>query len=93
MPNIEIYGYNSAVSKVLRKQIFEELFVDKPYVKEMVVTIIPSKVADTKGWEQPFIRLLSSNSEEAEEILEIVEEKLPGIDIEYVKIEKFIPKK
>ena len=31
--------------------------------------------------------------DEAKEILQILEEKLPGVAVEYVKIEKFIPKK
>lgn len=35
-------------------------------------------------------RLLSPNQKEAEEILAILERSLPGTDIEYVKIEKFI---
>ena len=35
----------------------------------------------------------TSDSEEANEILQILEKKLPTIDVEYVKVEKFIPRK
>ena len=92
MPNIEIHGSSEEVSKMLRRQIFEELFKDKPYVDEMVVTIVPSEVRDVKTFEQPFFRLLSPDSKEAEEILRILHEKVPGIDIEYLEVRRFIPK-
>ena len=93
MPNIEIHGSSPKVSEMLKEHIFKKLFADKPYVEEMVVTIVPSKGTDVKGFQQPFFRLLSSDSKETKEILGILERMIPGIDIEYVKIEKFIPKK
>ena len=93
MPNIEIYGSSPKISEMLKEHLFKELFADKPYVKEIVVTIVPSEVTDVEGFQQPFLRLLSSDSEEAKEILGILERKIPDIDLEYVKIEKFIPKK
>src|SRR4030042_775959 len=93
MPNIEIHGFHVGLkdSNMLRLQIFE-LFKDRPFVNDMVVTAIESHVCDVKGQSQPFLRLLSSDAEEAEEILQVLGEKLPGIDVEYVKIERFIPK-
>lgn len=93
MPNIEIHGLKREVSKALRDDIFQKFFSDKPYVKEMVVTIVPSEVTDVENRKQPFLRILSSASEETGEILGILVEKIPDIDLEYVKIEKFIPKK
>ncbi|MCJ7786789.1 hypothetical protein MUP06_01050 [Patescibacteria group bacterium] len=93
MPNIEIHGLSPKVSEMLKEHIFKKLFADKPYVKEIVVTIVPSEVTDAKGSEQPFLRILSPDPEETKEILGILERKIPDIDLEYVKIEKFIPKK
>jgi len=92
MPNIEIHGASPKVSEMLKKHIFK-LFTDKPYAEEIVVTVVPSEVTDVKGFEQLFLRILSSNTEEAKEISEILGRIIPDIGIEYIKIEKFIPKK
>jgi hypothetical protein len=93
MPNIEIYGmglgFNGRGSK-LRSKIFE-LFKDKGYAREIVVTIINSSVEDIHGNNQPFIRLLNDCQEHTQEILEILQTL--DIDIEHSKLSSFIPKK
>ena len=93
MPNIEIHGLSKEVAEALRDDIFKKYFSDIPYVEEMVVTIVPSEVTDVEGRKQPFLRLLSSDFGEMDVIPRILEEKIPDIDLECVKIEKFIPKK
>ncbi len=93
MPNIEIHGSLAECSKMLREMLFNQLFVGTPYIGEMVVTIVPSEVTDAKGSQQPFFRLFSPDPKEAEGILEILERNVPGIDVEYIRIEKFVPKK
>jgi hypothetical protein len=98
MPNIEIYGL--AVNSMrdvatrmvaeLRDKIFD-LFKDSPFVGEMVVTAIDSDVTDKNREDQPFLRLFSSEEDHVPEILEKLQTL--GMDIEYQKLEKFIPKK
>ncbi len=89
MPNVEIHGEAPWKAEDLSKEIFE-LFADKPYVEEMVVTIYGTIVTDFKGNIQPFIRLVNSCQEHSEEIIERL--KILGIDIEHLKMESFIPK-
>ena len=102
MPNIEIYGFSENWkghtnetdwdnAEALKRRIFE-LFEGEPFVKDMVVTIVDSDTTDAKNHPQPFLRLLSSNAREARRILQILEKKMSGIDVEYVKIVRFIPK-
>ena len=97
MPNIEIYGLavnsrSDVATRIvveLRDKIFE-LFKDSPFVGEMVVTAIDSDVTDKNHEDQPFLRLLSSEEDHVPEILEKLQTL--GMDIEYQKLEKFIPK-
>ena len=102
MPNIEIYGFSEnwkghtnetdwENAEALKRRIFE-LFEGRPFVRDMVVTIVDSDTTDAKNHSQPFLRLLSSNAREARRILQILDDKIPSIDVEYVKIERFIPK-
>lgn len=90
--NIEIHGDfgNPNVPSLLRHRIFD-LFSDKPYVTEMVVTVSTDYVCDIKRIKQPFIRLFNSRQEHIEEILEML--KTLNIDIEYLELKRFIPKK
>jgi len=92
MPNIEIHGQfgNPNIPTVLERRIFN-LFSDRPYVDEMVVTFCNDHVHDANGNDQPFIRLANSCQEHTEEILERL--KTLNIDIEHLRLEKFIPKK
>ncbi len=88
MPNIELHGYFERPG-ALELKIFD-LFKDKPYVDEMVVTCCNDHVHDAKGNNQPFIRLVNSCQEHTEEIIEVL--KTLHIDIEHLKLEAFIPK-
>ena len=96
MPNIEIHGLPKQEAEDLREKIFG-LLQGTPYVNEMVVTIYQTVVKDKNGDDQPFIRLVNSplhltQGEKMErEILERLETL--DIDIEHLKLEKFIPKK
>ena len=92
MPNIEIHGRfeNSNVPDLLGRRIFD-LFTGKPYVTDMVVTFCGDHVCDVHGNEQPFIRLLNSCQEHTEEILKELETL--NIDIEYLDLSGFIPKR
>jgi len=92
MPNIEIHGQfrNLNTPAVLERNIFN-LFSDRPYAKEMVVTFCNDHVHDMHGNEQPFLRLANSCQEHTEEILERLETL--DIDIEHLRLEKFIPRK
>ena len=89
MPNVEIHGMFLQEAVRLEKKIFK-LFGDKPYIKEMVVTIYQTIVRDFKGNSQPFIRLVNSCQEHSEEIVEKL--KTLEIDVEHLKLESFIPK-
>lgn len=88
MPNIEIHGLVGQEGE-LRMRIFD-LFKDKPYVDEMVITSIEDFVIDRKGFSQPFIRLVNSCQEHTEEIIEML--KTLNVDIEHLELKAFIPK-
>ena len=92
MSNIEIHGHDLAVAKMMREQIFGEMFKGKPCVKDMIVTVVPSIVTNKAIFGQSFIRLFCPSPGEAEEIMDILRQYLPGEDIEYVRIEKFVPR-
>lgn len=86
MPNIEIHGVDKPRSLALK--IFE-IFQDRPYVDEMVVTIHSTEIINKKCESQPFIRLVNSHQEYSEEIIERL--RSLKIDIEYLVLEKFYP--
>ncbi len=90
MPNIEIHGVLTGSSTLgaegLRKRIFA-LFLKKPYIVDMVVTILQSKVTDQGGDYQPFLRLVGMSSDPLEEIIEIL--KSLEMDIEVLLLESF----
>lgn len=90
MPNIELHGYPRGEAMALKDKIFE-LFQDKSYVDEMVVTLCSTTVWNKKGEMQPFVRLANSCQEHAEEILEGLQAL--EVDIEHLVLAKFIPKK
>jgi hypothetical protein len=90
MPNIEIHGMGVMVqAHEMKKRIFQ-LFSDKPYVEEMVVTIFSTKVRNKCGDSQPFLRLVNSCQEHAEEIITIL--RRLNMDIEYLELKAFYPK-
>ncbi len=89
MPNIEVHG------KVRQAEFIEtiifDMFSEKKYVDEMVVTTYPTTVVDKNGKNQPFLRLVSSCQEHTEEILEILLGL--GMDVECVQLQGFYPKR
>lgn len=96
MPNIEIHGFYHEKEKAywIRRLIFG-LFKNQPYIKEMVVTIFYTEVEDWMANSQPFFRLINDRMEPGitEEIISILHEKFPEMDIEHILNQKFIPKK
>ena len=88
MPNVEIHGLGWFEADALYDKVFE-LFKDKPYVTEMVVTVYPTIVRGYKGSSKPFFRLVSSCQEHSEEIIRGLKTLL--MDVEHQKLEDFIP--
>jgi hypothetical protein len=89
MPNIEIHGLGFLEADALFDKIFE-LFKDKPYVDEMVVTICKTTVRNRNRNPKPFLRLVNSSEEHREEILCVLETLM---DTEDQKLNAFRPKK
>ena len=88
MPNIEIHGVDKPRNLALK--IFE-IFQDRPYVDEMVVTIHSTEVINKKCEPQPFLRLVNSHREYSQEIIEKL--RTLNIDIEEFVLETFYPAK
>jgi len=82
MPNIEIHGLDMGKADEVRDNIFG-LLQGKPYAKNMVVEVYRTEVIDIVGKSQPYLRLLSSNETEAQEIIQILHTFLE-IDIEWI---------
>lgn len=90
MPNIEIHGLGWWKARKIRKRIFNQI-KDKPYAEEAVVTVFRTWVFDIHGKSQPFIRLSISSLKHVYEIIGLL--KPLGMDIEFLKLKQFIPKK
>lgn len=89
MPNIEIHGFDEKEAEKLREDIFA-LFQGNSYFDDMVVTIYPNTVKNRDRHDQPFVRLVKSSETQSQEMIEQLH--LLGIDVEYLRLEKFIPK-
>ena len=92
MPNVEIHGLNWRDAVVLRRKVFE-LFKDKPYVTEMVVTIYRTIVTNRNGNSKPFFRLVNSCQEHETEITNGLHNTFLRMDIEHLDMKDFIPAK
>ena len=90
MPNIEVHGLSWWKARKIRRRIFD-LFKETPYAHEVVVTIFSTKVTDIHAVNQPFLRLVNDRLKNAYEILVLL--KRLGMDIEYLKLKQFIPRK
>lgn len=90
MPNIELYGFTAAEVATASSQI-REIFADKPYQDEYVITCILSRVTDHHVQRQPFIRLVNTPSEHLGDM--IAELQKVGVDIEVMMLDGFYPKK
>ena len=89
MPNVEIHGLGWRDADALYDKVFE-LFKDKPYVEEMVITIYTTVVRDRNGNSKPFFRLVNSCQEHSEEIICGLETLM---DTEHQELKSFRPKK
>ena len=90
MPNIEIHGLSKKRAENLREKIFKE-FEGEPWLKETVVTICPSIVRDSRGENQPFIRLIDDVADSTTR--KILAKLTPlKLDIELLKLYLFSPK-
>lgn len=90
MPNVEIHGLPLEEARRTRSVVFN-LLKGRSYVWDMVVTIYPTEVENRKGDSQPFFRLANSHEEISEEIIEVLHHM--GMDVEYLRLDKFIPAK
>jgi len=86
MPNIELHGFSAPETMIT--SIFD-LFKDRGYVDEMVVTICRDTVVDRSGKTQPFFRLANSCQEHTSEIIEKL--RTLHFDIERLILDDFIP--
>ena len=89
MPNIEIHGLSFIEADALFDKVLQ-LFKDKPYVEEMVVTIYPTIVRNHKRNSKPFFRLVNSCQEHSEEIICGLETLM---DTEHQELKSFRPLK
>lgn len=97
MPNIKIYGFIESMDSVNERikagelsGKIENLFKNESYAKDIVITTIPSKVNDLEGNKQPYIQLELDCMRGYQNKVEIL--KGLGMDIQVVKLYKFIPK-
>jgi len=97
MPNIKVYGFVDSVdsidsvkkaSKLFEK--IEELFKNESYYKDVVFTVVPSKVTNLNAEDQPYIQLELNCMRGYKKKLEKL--KTLGMDIQVVKLYDFIPK-
>lgn len=92
MANIMFYGFAGDQFKKITARI-GEIFANKPYRDDYVVTFVPSVVLDHPGQSQPFIRLATHRGDgNFEDVFE--ELKKLGFYIEPLFLEHcFDPKK
>lgn len=97
MPNIKVYGFvesvDSADSIMKASKLFEkieELFKNESYYKDVVFTVVPSKVTNLDAEDQPYIQLELNCMRGYQQKLEKL--KTLGMDIQVVKLHDFIPR-
>lgn len=90
VPNIEIHGISHVGALTLTHRI-HNLFKDRRYADDVVVTINSTQVFDRHMTGQPFLRLITTNSDqESAEIIELLQTL--EMDIEYIVAAGFYPK-
>jgi hypothetical protein len=87
MANIEIHGMEKELAEKERENIFE-LFKEKEYVRDIVVTIFPTDVRDRRYRKLPFIRLVSTLEPYLEEVVKLLLKI--GFDLEILELQRFI---
>jgi len=91
MPNVEFFGLDRALA-LNKKAKIEKMLRSHPCLNDMVFTIhSETEVIDKDENPQPFIRLTSTPRKDIPEIIEKLQEL--GVDIEIMKLERFIPAK
>ncbi len=93
MPNIVIYGLDESGGEHWRQQVFNEL-CGEPFIKELVVTCVPSTVRGFSGESFPFAELRFANDMAlaAAHSLSWHLQNM-GLDVEMVKLEAFRPRR
>ena len=89
MPNIEIHGLPLEKAEALQKTIFI-LLSCYDFYDHAVVTIYPTWVRDHHNREQPFLRIVSSSTDDAEDIIKVLGSL--KMDMEFVLMRRFVPK-
>jgi hypothetical protein len=91
MPNIEVHGVSCIDNrKQLVSKIARHLLVATPLIDGVVITSYDNTVIDVFGAEQPFLRVLCTDDEEAGRVIGLL--KPLGMDIEWLSIRQFFPK-
>ncbi len=90
MPNIEIYGMETADAGIAEIEI-NKLLRSKPYANDYVITVVESRVRDRHRVKRPFLRLVSTVNDHIVDI--IMELRKLDVDIEFQELALFIPKK
>ena len=71
MPNIKLYGFNTAEAETLKRKI-HELFAGKSWQNDYVVTRILSEVTDHDGANRPFIELRNYHDDNTPAIIRLL---------------------
>ncbi|MBU0597177.1 hypothetical protein KJ641_00760 [Patescibacteria group bacterium] len=89
MPNIEVHGlWGKNAVEVVNK--IRKAMEGSPEESEYVTDVVGSTVLDHLSRSQPFLRLLSSEEDSVQAILERLEPL--GMDIEVLLLFQFVPK-
>lgn len=93
MPNIEIHGQSKAEAILTRLSIRIAL-ASASYADKVVTTVIESSVKDLSDKKQPFLRIALTPDAmgHLDHIVELLRLNKVDLDIEVLKLEKFIPK-
>lgn len=92
MPNIEIHGMGRSRTlvtdkiNVLKERIWE-CFLERPYINDVVVTVVDDRPQDPMGRSCPFLRLVSTREEYIPDVVERL--KTLNMDIEHVDLAAF----
>lgn len=93
MPNIEIHGLDTAGADVVRSKIDWAMQKNDKFKNEAIITIFNdiTENCDIPQISQPFLRIYSSE-DNGEQVAEMILHEGVDMDIEIVKLQKFIPK-
>ncbi|TSD02567.1 MAG: hypothetical protein Athens071416_624 [Parcubacteria group bacterium Athens0714_16] len=92
MPNIEIHGLDFHNANLVKERIDKAMI--KNGLKDEAITTtydVKTESCDGEKTRQPFLRICSSE-DNGEQIAEMILHENVDMDIEIVKLQKFIPK-